>query len=152
MMIALGRVEVTIHLNANGSVVFVWKAVKAFCWNLESAIRPLSTSQKTMIVSKVSSNWNCFDIFIQPKYYDRNEAYWGNHQTGSAEKLGPITLLMDEISTPISIVCGLLHKPIQINHVLNFWQTVWIAKDAFTDSDKFSTSWSCLMAPLFQNW
>ena len=56
------------------------------------------------------------------------------------KKLGPITSLMDEISTPISIVCGSLHKPIQINYVLNFWQTVWIAKDAFTDSDKFSTS------------
>ena len=36
------------------------------------------------------------------------------------EKFGPITSLMGEISPPIYVVCGLSHKPIQINYVLIF--------------------------------
>ena len=36
------------------------------------------------------------------------------------KKLGPKTSLIDEISPPIYVVCGSLHKPIQINYVLNF--------------------------------
>ena len=61
-----------------------------------------------MIVSKASSNRNCFDILFSPNILIEMKPIWGTIKQDLQKKLGPTTSLMDEISPPIYVVCGSL--------------------------------------------